>query len=171
MTALSNDLLAVVRRRAADPATSLDMADDVTSTPRAPATQATLARAEERLGFALPTGIRQLYTEVGDGGFGPGYGLLGLLTAVDHHADWQTLVGLYEGYRRPDPEDPSWSWPERTVPLCYWGCIVYTAVDCSTPAGRLVGFDEGGWALDDRSLTAWLEDWLAGDMMQPVAPA
>ena len=31
--------------------------------------------AELQLGFSLPTFLRELYVKVGNGGFGPGYGL------------------------------------------------------------------------------------------------
>ena len=43
---------------------------------------AEIAEAERRLGFQLPELLRELYTCVGDGGFGPGYGFLGLIKPV-----------------------------------------------------------------------------------------
>jgi hypothetical protein len=42
------------------------------------ATMGDLADAERRLGFALPSFYRRLLLEVGNGGFGPGYGLIGV---------------------------------------------------------------------------------------------
>jgi hypothetical protein len=44
-----------------------------------PISEADLRDSEDSLGFRLPGFVRRLYTEVGNGGFGPGYGgVLGL---------------------------------------------------------------------------------------------
>ena len=48
----------------------------------APVDAATLDRAREALGFPLPPLLAALYARVGDGGFGPSYGLLPLLDAA-----------------------------------------------------------------------------------------
>jgi hypothetical protein len=42
------------------------------------ATPQAIALAEVALRYSLPTLLRRLYLEVGNGGFGPGYGVLGL---------------------------------------------------------------------------------------------
>ncbi|EFH82016.1 SMI1/KNR4 family protein [Ktedonobacter racemifer] len=42
-----------------------------------PATQQQIMETEQKLGFSLPPLLRLLYTEVANGGFGPGYGILG----------------------------------------------------------------------------------------------
>src|SRR5690242_515603 len=42
------------------------------------ATAHDIEQAEAKLGFAIDPLMRRLYTEVGNGGFGPGYGVLGL---------------------------------------------------------------------------------------------
>jgi hypothetical protein len=47
-----------------------------------PVTLAVLYEAETRLGFSLPTLLRELYLLVGNGGFGPEYGLWGLFSYV-----------------------------------------------------------------------------------------
>ena len=46
--------------------------------------------AEERLGFPLPPLLGALWVEVGNGGFGPGYGLFGL--EGGHEDDVQKLT-------------------------------------------------------------------------------
>src|SRR5690242_3913384 len=43
-----------------------------------PADRVGVARDERRLGFTLPALLKRLYAEIGNGGFGPGYGLIGL---------------------------------------------------------------------------------------------
>jgi hypothetical protein len=45
---------------------------------QAPVTEQVLQETEHRLGRALPTILRTVYTTVANGGFGPGYGLVGL---------------------------------------------------------------------------------------------
>jgi hypothetical protein len=47
--------------------------------PRPPVSPEVLAEAERRLGFPLSPLLRALYTQVGDGGYGPGRGLDHLL--------------------------------------------------------------------------------------------
>lgn len=46
--------------------------------PLAPASAEAVADAERRLGHRLPPLLRRLYREVANGGFGPGYGILGV---------------------------------------------------------------------------------------------
>ncbi|CAG0932352.1 hypothetical protein TFLX_02558 [Thermoflexales bacterium] len=43
-----------------------------------PATLSVVEATEKELGFKLPTLLSQLYTQVANGGFGPGYGIYGL---------------------------------------------------------------------------------------------
>jgi hypothetical protein len=43
-----------------------------------PATDLVVEATENELGFKLPPLLSQLYTQVGNGGFGPGYGIFGL---------------------------------------------------------------------------------------------
>lgn len=44
-----------------------------------PATDQQIRETEQQLGFPLPLLLRLLYTEVGNGGFGPGYGIIGAI--------------------------------------------------------------------------------------------
>jgi hypothetical protein len=47
-----------------------------------PVSAADIAETERCLGFSLPSLLRELYGTVADGGFGPTYGFLPLLTPV-----------------------------------------------------------------------------------------
>jgi hypothetical protein len=114
---------------------------------------------EERLGFALPPLLRDLYTGVADGGFGPGYGILPAGELPD-------VYGVCRSYADGEP----WRWPDQLVPFCYWGCEVYECIDCADSRGRVIHFDAdlGGPSGDNfdetfPSLELWLEDWLAGN--------
>jgi hypothetical protein len=104
-----------------------------------------------------------MYGRVANGGFGPGYGITGLVGGF--------LPGLktdvVEEYllRR---EGDEWAdvpeWPEGLLPICHWGCAIYSCVDCAEPSTRIVRFDPN--PVDDDWSIAWgdeydtLEDWL-----------
>ncbi|HZS78621.1 MAG TPA: SMI1/KNR4 family protein [Ktedonobacteraceae bacterium] len=57
-----------------------------------PATEAQVQAREKRLGVALPPVLRACYTELANGGFGPGYGLRSLIDECEYPDD------LVEGY-------------------------------------------------------------------------
>lgn len=130
-----------------------------------------IARAETILGRSLPGLLRDAYRHVGNGGFGPGYGLLQLLPDP-RSVDVESVVGLYAAFCAPDLEDAAWLWPVDLVPFCDWGCAIRTCVDCSTPDGAIMTFDPNvrgpgepmskGFAATHPSLKSWFADWLAG---------
>ncbi len=136
-----------------------------------PCSQDALEKAERDLGFCLPQIMKQIYTDVANGGFGPGYGIMGVDGGFADDMN-DTVVSLYGSYRQSDPEDPSWSWPVGWLPICHWGCIVYSVVDCTNAPYRVlfvsVGDREEGQpinhvAVESRpALAEWLDAWLAG---------
>src|SRR5512141_758776 len=83
------------------------MTTDNTSPLPAPASATTLEAADRVLGFALPAGLRRLYLEVADGGFGPGGGLLSIGAALEARRD---LVG---GGELPRGR----TWPANLLPI------------------------------------------------------
>jgi hypothetical protein len=173
----SDDLLARIRERlAADTAGSAAPG----SLPFAPATIAAIEEAERSLDFALPALLKRVLREVGNGGFGPGSGLLGVRGgATDEHGS--SLVDLYDSFSAKNPEDPGWCWPSFLVPICAWGDSTYSCVDCATIDGQLVTFDANGYRpgtdLDrllepqQLSLEAWLRAWVEGtDLWSQMFP-
>lgn len=135
-----------------------------------PATPEAVQEAEAVIGHTLPRLLRRLYLEVGNGGFGPGYGILGLRGG--HHVGGQTALDLY---RRATPSS-EWSFlPPGLLPLCAWGCSIYSFTDCSHPDGRMWAFDPNGGpagreGLFDQEvkLGDWLDQWVAGKLYQPA---
>lgn len=127
--------------------------------PRPALTAEELAEAEARLGFPLPPLLRALYTQVGDGGYGPGRGLERLAGG-----EW-SLVAHIEAIRRPE-------WPGQFIPLIAWGCLYRSWVDCSGPPYP-VWFDDPDYCVEGApesdyfypqadSLEGWLSAWLDG---------
>jgi hypothetical protein len=127
----------------------------------APTPASALDRAESDLGFALPPVLRRIYSEVADGGFGPGPGLL-------------PIAGVVAAYRELSQSTPvGQAWPERLLPLVKhdpW----FDCVDAASPAARVVGSDpeeleedssEQDWAASFSemapSLEAWLSEWVS----------
>jgi hypothetical protein len=125
-----------------------------------PADAARLDRAERELGFPLPPTLRRIYAEVGNGGFGPGSGLLPIERVVADHRELEASVPVGR------------SWPSRLLPLVYHD-PQYECVDAASESLRIVDWDPE--ELDERvsearwqrsftetapSLVAWLSEWV-----------
>jgi hypothetical protein len=129
-------------------------------------TEAAIRDAEVALGFPIPVPLRRLYAEVGNGGFGPGYGFYGLVGGTERFPG-ENVVGLYRLFRQGDPEDPLFSWPHGLLPVVDWGCAIRSCVDCSMPSFPIIRHDPNvevsvqfrpeGWYLE-----GWLQAWLDG---------
>jgi len=127
-----------------------------------PASEADIAAAESTLGFALPEDLKQLYTGIANGGFGPGAGFSSLAELADRYREY-----------RSEPQGPcDETWPEHLLPIvpidmgdaCYdlktgnivrWNCEELVDEDMEEEA-----WDRSfvPWA---ESLADWLETWLA----------
>jgi len=136
-----------------------------------PTTKQVVGETEERLRFRLPQTLRQIYLTVANGGFGPGYGVMGVEGGfVDDLG--HSVADLFEAYRQADPEDPAWQWPNQFLPICHWGCVIYSAVDCSQSPNPVYFVDVSakdiGAPMDTiiklhkPSFETWLSDWLDG---------
>ncbi len=167
-------LVARIKERVAAPQIAVDASTWVEPVPTVapPVTHAEVDAAEAALGFPVPPLLRRLYTEVGNGGFGPDYGLEGVprIPAVPGTPD---IVALYEMYNsRPPEDDRGHVWPRGWVPLISGGCLYMECVDFLVPPYRVRRYDGGcgkwGRPIDEwfepvaDSLVARLEAWLAG---------
>ena len=128
-----------------------------------PATADALSATEGSLGFGLPADLRSFYSEVADGGVGPGDGIYGLDELL---SKWREMTEEPVGPRGQ-------KWPKNLLPIHgeRWDL---TCIDRDT--GKLVYFDPeeidyGGWskAFKDEapSLEAWLQKWLGDDGENP----
>jgi hypothetical protein len=147
---------------------------------RSPITEEELLQAETQLGFVLPSLLRRIYREVGNGGFGPGYGLLPLNELPPNAGhDTTSLVAEYQGmkafsqqdidkYFAEEEEKPA-LWPELVLILCDWGCNIYSCLDCSSSELPIFRMDSNEnflveWAIEAPSLHQWLERWIDGTL-------
>lgn len=164
------DLIAELKKRA--DAGDLSTDESWGGGPFPPLSSEELQAAERHLGFALTATLRRIFTEVGNGGFGPQYGLLGLRGGMrnEHGND---AVDQYLAYREARCSDIHWSWPLGLLPLGHLGCAMYLCVDCTTPEGVVTWFEPNphvtGQPWTDaffplaKSTDKWLLPWLDGE--------
>ncbi|HZD00174.1 MAG TPA: SMI1/KNR4 family protein [Actinomycetes bacterium] len=119
--------------------------------PLTPASPAAVEEAEGLLGRRLPWLLRRLYLEVGNGGFGPGYGILGVrgghpeIPGDEYH---HTAVDLYRQAR--SGSFTAWgSMPAALLPVCYWGCGIHSLIDCADREARMWAWDPNPAPHDD----------------------
>ncbi len=130
-----------------------------------------IATDEKRFGFQLPPLLARLYAEIANGGFGPGYGLIGLTNGVPDQDVGDTAPALYESFRKASADEPGWNWPEGLLPICQWGCAIRSCVDCADRNFRIRLFDPNvhdGPDWNDcffeeaASFNQWIAAWASG---------
>jgi len=150
-----DELLDAIRARIADPALRIDLKTIPAPPLYPPATKESLEAAEAELGFRLPHLLRRLYSEVENGGFGPGAGLVGV-RGGHPDIDGRPLGALYNALRS------EW-WPrEGLLPLWDWGCAAWSCVDSRAADERVFAMDDTGPTPTQFTLLSWLEAWTKG---------
>lgn len=141
-----------------------------------PPTTKILHSAEPEIGFKLPELLRAIYLSVGNGGFGPAYGIVG--TKAEAKLDGHTLETCYREMKKLEAENSLWRWPKSLLPLANYGCGMWSCVDCEYKTLPMILWDpnnlDSGLDGDDarlnwgnafwdqgQSLKTWLEGWLA----------
>ena len=143
-----------------------------------PASEILVNHSEKLLGFALPPLLRQILMEVGNGGFGPEYGLLGLAGGATDDTG-RNMIDLYRLFLEPHPDDLAFQWPVKLVPICHLGCAMYACVDCSIISGPILWWEPNPREKNDpidvffipvaESLEDWFWMWLRNeDWMTPA---
>lgn len=146
----THDLIAQVRRRAANPSTRTDYAEQGYPELPGPLSVHDLASAEAVLGFPLHALHRRVITDVANGGFGPGDGLLGFPGGrLDHRG--RSVLEL---------RDCLGDLPEPVVPLVDWGCAIWTCVDENT--GCVLTLADESLVTTQWTLHSWFSDWVGG---------
>ena len=87
--------------------------------------------AERLFGTSIPPFLAKIYGSIGNGGFGPDYGLLPLLRP-DHYDVVHTSLSVRSAYGD--------DWPKDFLIIGDQGCELYHCVDCSKPEGPVYLF-------------------------------
>jgi hypothetical protein len=135
-----------------------------------PASAEVVAEVEDELGFELHPDLSELYQTVGNGGFGPCCGILGIGEGGALDDLGRTADDAYVTLREPNQEDSSWFWPVGVLPFHHHGCGIYSCIDCHSADAAMLRFDpnacekwEEAWQPERRNLVSWLSAWLDGD--------
>ena len=140
-----------------------------------------LETAERAIGLKLPELLRAIYLKVGNGGFGPEYGIVGIKGGAK--LDGYTLETCYQQMLKLDNENSVWCWPKQLLPVASYGCGMWSCVDCAYQKLPMVLWDPNNLDADlsdadarlnwgnsfwdqGLSLKTWLEGWLA-EVRQP----
>lgn len=126
--------------------------------PVEPLNDKAIAKIEKALGFPLPGNLRQLYLEIGDGGFGPYNGVRRLSNWAK---DYQKLLAEPIGEKKR-------AWPAELLPIVY---LNGHRVCMNRDSGAIVRWtkpparcSEAKWAdlfaPQTSSLGEWLEHWV-----------
>jgi SMI1-KNR4 cell-wall len=150
---------------------TIDMDDTIKTKKYSPIQLNQVENDEKVLGFKIPELLKRLYLEIGNGSFGPGYGLIGLTGGFPDDTK-KIAVSLYLSFSEKDPSDSGWKWPNGLLPICYWGCAIYSCIDCITHDNPMVIFDPNGhednkpWTdsffPESPSFEKWINDWSRG---------
>ena len=110
------------------------------------------------LGFPLPSLLKRVNLEVGEGAFG-----LSPLYAERSHELEMPLVDRYLELRS-DQEGGAHGesrWPENLLIIYDWGCTIYSCLDCAHPEYRVFrnenNRDPDAYALEAPSFQQWLQ--------------
>ena len=133
------------------------------------------------LGFAPPNLYIDLMQTIGNGGFGPGCGLMGLVGGATDDMG-STAVSLYNTFAQSGSDDPAWKWPHGLLPICHWGCAIYSCIDCTQKMTPVKTWDPNEWEdgtspvlairASGMSLEEWLESWSEGvDLWKKMYPS
>ncbi len=91
-----------------------------------PTSEEILAKAEANLGFAIPPLLRQIYAHAANGGFGPGYGIIGVEEGHASHLG-DVLVETYAEIKRgADYHDLKWK--EGVLASLVGGAAIFSRV-------------------------------------------
>jgi hypothetical protein len=123
------------------------------------ASEAVVGAAEATLGLGIPKLLRSIYLNVANGGFGPGYGIIGV--GGGHRSNLGTLVETFTEIKR-GADYLGLRWNPQLLPFCEWGCNVFSCVDCSDPGNPVFSSDECKVHPVNCGLEEFFRMWLDG---------
>jgi hypothetical protein len=123
----------------------------------------------------LPGLLVRIYTEVADGGFGPGSDVpIPYYTAARLYPV-QDLERVCRDNREVIPDAPWSPWPDGVVPMLYWGCFAEAAIDCLDDQTPVLLYEsdvdevnpDDAWKVDAPSLDQWWRRRVDGAPQKP----
>ncbi len=146
-----DSLLTAIRHRIVDPELRIEAPRIPAPRLFGPASPHAVDAAEAQAGLSIPSFLRRIYSEVGNGGFGPAMGLFGVDGGYTD-LDGRSISGLYVYLR-------GLGWPDGLLPLCDWGDGAWSAIDQS---GRIITVSDSGPIRTKFTLASWLAAWVSG---------
>lgn len=125
--------------------------------PFATASVDAIDKAEQELGFSIPAVLRSCYLTVGNGGFGPAYGIIGV--EGGYASDYGNLVETYKVLKNGHESDGN-KWKRELLPFCEWGCNLFSCVGCADDRNRVYIFEEGAVRPQGCTLVEFFELWM-----------
>jgi len=123
-----------------------------------PVAEGAICDAERAIGHPIPIILRECYLKIGNGGFGPGYGIIGLREG--YTSDFGDLVETYNQLKN-DYAMEGKKWPEEMLPYCEWGCNIFTCVD-ATGEGQVYTFADFLLSPVHCTLETFFQLWMSG---------
>ena len=152
MNPSDSEILEVVRRRAEAPETRTDYAARYPAQLAPCATESQIAATQQQLGVDLHPFHVALLRHVGNGGFGPGDGLVGGLGGRCDE-DGRTLVELRRAVLEPGHTN--------AVAICERGDGVWSGMDVRT--GQILTIEESGVVETADDVRTWILRWAKGE--------
>jgi hypothetical protein len=114
---------------------------------------------EKILGFQIHPLLKSLYFTIANGGFGPGYGIVGV--SGGHGQGLGTLAQAYRQHQEGSAYNGD-EWPDGLLPFCDWGCNIVSCVDCLGDSATVYQSESCNTFRMNYSLEDFMEMWLAG---------
>lgn len=142
------------------------------------ASEEAVCAAEVELGLSIPALLRSVYLHVANGGFGPGYGVVGesacgygiIGVAGGHRSSRGTLVETFNDVKR-GVDHLGLKWNPQLLPFCELGGAVYFCVDCSSPGNPIFLSDHCKARPANCDLEGFFEKWLDGKDLLEDGPS
>ncbi|PHS14015.1 MAG: hypothetical protein COA78_06445 [Blastopirellula sp.] len=123
-------------------------------------TSENVGAVEDELGIKIPILLRNCLTKIGNGGFGPGYGLVGV-GEEGYQSDFGDLRSTYYQIQK-DKNLVGESWPKSMLPFCEWGNAMFSCVNCENgQVNLLMNFK---LYEQDLTLSDFFSSWIAGQV-------
>ena len=116
---------------------------------------------ENEIGFKIPQLLSECFQFIGNGGFGPSYGVIGIGSSgfQSDHGDLLQLFHAVIANQNSRPENL----PKTLLPFCEWGANIYSCVDCGDDEHCIWLFRDNRFKQQPFTLADFFEHWLADD--------